>query len=498
MATENENIEEIERFADKYALGFEKGEGSGHFLRVKIPGGILSTKQLRELAEMAQTYGKGYTEITTRQDLQLHWIEVEKALEVFRDLERIGFTTDKCGQAYPGARYGDVRNIVGCPAAGISREELFDATPILMKVTEFFLGKRTYQDLPRKFKMSISGCPRNCTIPHIQDLAFVGVKHYDGKIGFTVLVGGRVGTEPKLAEPLEIFIAPKDALEVARSIVELYRDHGPRTHKAKARFKFMLESWGRAKLTAFLKEKLDGRIREFKFESGPIECEEHTGVNRQRQDGKVYVTIPIIGGILSTATMLSLAEIAERYGWPQVRLTCFQNLMMVGLNDCEIPQIKKELKDLGFDLEGYPYRWTAVACAANFCGKGIENTKARTFEIMKLLEAEIGNRLHGLNLTISTSGCLSGCARHVIADIGLQGVVARKDGETIPGYNIYLGGNPSLGRMVEAGVPAERVKDHILSVLSTYLNERVGSESFKDFCLRRFVEKFDKSSGGLR
>ncbi|MBS7625503.1 nitrite/sulfite reductase [Candidatus Bathyarchaeota archaeon] len=496
MATEN--IDEIERFADRYALGFERGEGSSHFLRVKIPGGILNTKQLGELAEMAQNYGKGYAEITTRQDLQLHWIEVEKALEVFRDLERIGFTTDKCGQAYPGARYGDVRNIVGCPAAGISREELFDATPILIKVTEVFLGKRTYQDLPRKFKMSISGCPRNCTIPYVQDLAFVGAKYYDGRVGFTILAGGRVGTEPKLAEPLDIFIEADDALEVARSIVELYRDHGPRTQKAKARFKFMLESWGRAKLTAFLKEKLNGRVREFKVESGPIECWEHTGVNRQRQDDKFYVTIPIIGGTLSTATMLRLAEIAERYGRPEVRLTCFQNLMMIDVNECEIPQVKKELKDLGFNLDGYPYRWTTVACAANFCGKGIENTKARTFEIMKHLEAEMGDRLHELNLTISISGCLSGCARHVIADVGLQGVVAHKDGKTIPGYNIYLGGNPSLGQMVEAGVPVERVRDHIVNILSTYLNERVGCESLKDFYLRRSVEEFDKSSGGLR
>jgi len=491
----SEYTDEIERFADRYALGYERGEGSNQFLRVKIPNGILSTKQLRDLAEMAQTYGRGYAEITTRQDIQLHWIDAEKALEAFRDLERVGFTTDKCGQAYPGARYGDVRNIVGCPAAGIDRDEIFDASPILMKVTEFFVGKRTYQDLPRKFKMSISGCKRNCTLPHIQDLAFIGVKNYDGRIGFTLSAGGGIGAEPKLAEPLDIFIEPEDALEVARTVVELYRDYGPRIYKAKARFKYMFESWGRTKFTAYLKERLGGRIEDLKVEPNFLEGVEHVGVNRQKQDGKIYVTLPILGGILSTALMLSLAEIAERYGWPEVRLTCFQNLILPGINDNELLQLKKELKVLGFDLEGPSYKWTTVACPANFCGKGVENTKTRTLEIMKYLESKMGDRLHDLRLTLSTSGCPNSCARHVIADVGLQGTVVRRDGETVPGYNIYLGGgpagNPSIGRIVKVGVAAEQVKDYLLNILSAYLNRRVGCESFRDFCRRYSIEELD-------
>lgn len=490
--------DDIERYVDRYALGFEKGEGSSQFLRVKIPNGVLSTKQLIELAEMAHTYGRGYAEITTRQDLQLHWIDAKKALEVFRDLERIGFTTDKCGQAYPGARYGDIRNIVGCPAAGIDRDEIFDASPILMEVTKFFVGKRIYQDLPRKFKMSISGCARDCTIPYIQDLAFVGVRHRDGRAGFSLYAGGRFGTDPKLAEPLEVFIEPEDTLEAARCLVELYRDQGPRTHKAKARFKFMVESWGKAKLTAYLEEKLGKKLENFKIEHR--DCGEHLGVNRQKQEGKSYVTVPIFGGILSNASMLRFAELAERYGSPEVRLTCFQNLILVGVEDGELPQLRKELLLLGFDVEGYPHSWTTIACAANFCSKGIENTKKRALEITKHLESRFGERLRNISLRIAASGCLNGCARHALADIGLQGIAAAKDGGFVPGYNLYLGGgladNPSLGRTVATAIYADQAGEYVENILSAYFEHRFEGESFRDFCRRHSVDQLTSMALG--
>ena len=379
---------DLERFVDRYSVGFDRAEGSRHFLRVKVPNGILTTEQFRGIGEMAQQYGRGYVEITDRQDLQLHWINGEDAEKVFTQLEQIGFATDKCGQAYPEARYGDVRNVVGCPVAGVDACETLNGSQVAKEVTRFFTGNRAYLDLPRKFKMSISGCAIDCTTSDIQDLAFIGVRHDDGRIGFSVLAGGGVGVGPRLADPLDVFVEPKDVLEAAKGFVEVYRDNGRREVKAKARFKWLVHAWGIEKLKSSVEEKIGKPLEYFKPPALHV-SRQHIGVRSQKQDGYSYAVVPVIGGVLSSRLVFKLADIAEQYCWPEVRLTTFQNLILVGVRNDEAKKVVNELREIGFDLHDYPIAWTTIACAGNFCGKAPENVKARASRILEHLKARL-------------------------------------------------------------------------------------------------------------
>jgi sulfite reductase beta subunit-like hemoprotein len=437
---------------------------------------------------MAEEYGRGYVEITDRQDFQLHWINGEDAQDVFAQLEQIGFATDKCGQAYPGARYGDVRNVVGCPVAGIDADEVFDASQIVREVTDFFTGNRAYLDLPRKFKMSISGCAINCTASEIQDLAFTGVRHPDGRVGFSLFGGGGVGAGPRLADAIDVFVEPKDVLQVARGFVDVYKENGPREAKAKARFKWLVQAWGPEKLRSMVEQKIGKRLEDFERQVFPV-SREHVGVRPQKQGGYSYVTVPVIGGILSSRLMLRFADIAERYAWPEVRLTAFQNLVMVGIENNQIAKVVHELREMGFNVDDHPVMWTTIACAGNFCGKAPEDPKARAIKIVEHLKSRLGTAMQDVDMTIAVSGCPNGCARHLVADIGLQAVQMKKDVDTIPAYNLYLGGGlgkrRSLATLVKRAAEADGIESALEKIIAVYVEMRKEGESFCDFCHTR-------------
>jgi sulfite reductase beta subunit-like hemoprotein len=484
-------MNDLEKFVDRYSLGFERGEDSRHFLRAKIPGGKLSTEQFRGLAKMAEDHSRGYAEITDRQDIQLHWLNGEDADSIFASLEQIGFSTDKCGQAYPGARYGDVRNVVGCPASGVDCNEVFDASPIVEDVTNFFTGNRDFMDLPRKFKMSISGCYINCTAPEIQDLSFVAVKK-QGRNGFSLLIGGGVGVGARLAEPMGVFVEPQDVLEVAKSFVKVFSTHGQRDDKAKARFKWLVKNWGIEKMRLIVEKEMGKQLEG--FEKQPhFNSSEHIGINQQKQNGYSYITVPILGGMLSTPLMLKLADIAERHGWPELRLTTSQNIILVGIQSNKVANVEEELKEVGFNIHAPPLTWKTIACAGNFCGKSPENVKTRASDIVKYLIDRFQGAIQDLCIGISVSGCPNGCARHLIADIGLQSIFMKKDEQVIPAYNLYLGGGfgkrPTLAKIVKHGIKAEHIKNIIGRVITIYSDRREDRENFQKFISRHTTEE---------
>ena len=195
------STKDLAAFHDRYVLGKDKCEGSSHFLRIKIPNGRLTAEQFRLIADLAEDYGRGYAEITDRQNLQLHWVESDKALEVFRKLDALGFSTDHGGQGIPNAHCGDVRAVVSCPVAGLDKDELADTWPVVKQLDSFFNGNKEFLDLPRKLKIAVSGCCLNCGSPEIHDLSFVAVKKPSNEVGFAVFVGGTVATAPELGRP---------------------------------------------------------------------------------------------------------------------------------------------------------------------------------------------------------------------------------------------------------------------------------------------------------
>ena len=469
-------LAEIGKFANRYSLGSEKGEGSKHFLRIKIPNGILTTQQFRRIAQLAGKYGRGYAEATDRQDIELHWIEADDALSIFAQLEEIGFTTDRCGQGFPGARYGDVRNIMGCTVAGVHQSEVIDASPLVKELDEFFTGNPDFADLPRKFKISISDCPLNCSAPEAYDLSFVAVRHPSGRIGFIVLVGGTTGSSPTIAQSLGVFVEPKDVITITKAIVEIYRDKGSRQVKAKARFKWLVEEWGTDKLKKAVEEKIGSPLENFRLDSLPLNDGEHVGLNPQRQNGYFYVTIPILGGILSTEKMLEISEIAEKFGSGDLRISPYQNIVIINIPERHVATVMERLEKMGYPMRKSPLRWTTIACTGGLCGKAPESPKKRAIEIVDYLEERLGEKLKDLDLRLCISGCPNGCSRHMLADIGLQGTLLTVDGKPTPGYNVYvarrLDPTAKLGKLVSKAIKSEDVKHEVEKLIINYLKTK--------------------------
>jgi sulfite reductase beta subunit-like hemoprotein len=469
------SLEDILKFANRYSLGSEKGEGSKHFLRIKIPNGILTTQQFRKIADLSEKHGRKYTEITDRQDIQLHWIEADEGPTIFAQLQELGFTTDRCGQGYPGVGHGDVRNIEGCPVAGVDKDELIDTSPMAKELDEFFSGNKDFEDLPKKFKISISGCCLNCPSPEAYDLSFMALKKPSGKVGFIVFVGGTLGSQPKIAQQLNVFVEPELVVDFAKAVVEIFRDTGRREEKAKSRFRWLVEEWGTDKLRLAIEEKLEKTLEPYELERLNIKQAEHIGVNPQKQKGLFYVNMPILGGVLNADLMREIAKIADEYGSGDVRLTPYQNLIIINIPKQHLNSVAGRLKQLGFPINGSALRWTTIACAGNFCAKAPEAPKQRAKEVIDYLEQSGKN--FSPNLRIGLSGCPNGCSRHLLADIGLQGVHSSVDGKPAATYNLFIGGAlapvSALGKLDKQGVKAEEVKLEVEKTVTLHANKTI-------------------------
>jgi sulfite reductase beta subunit-like hemoprotein len=470
------DVEDLERFMGRFSLGRDSNPlettGSPHFLRIKIPGGFLNSTQLRSIADMAKTYSKGYTEITNRQDIQLHWIEAEHALTLFAIMDDLGFTTDMCGQGFSGARYGDARNIICCPTSGIVQKELINGAPLLHKLSDFLIGNPEFQDMPRKFKFAISGCGCDCTRAITNDLAFVAVQKSE-RVGYTVLAGGSVGSSlpgPRLAHPLGIFVPPEDAFEVALASIELHREYSSRERKAKARFKWLVHTWGHAKLVSMLEEKLGKHLEKY---TGPSFSRRdlHEGFQHQNQTDYSFINIPIQGGILSSDDLMNLANVADTYGNSEIRLTPTQNVIL-------------------------PYIANQTLClnAINKLGFSLEGSQLRCFSRDELNQA--GFRIH-------VSGCPNNCCANLISEIGLAGRLSREDGVLKQYYDILLGGSYGAtaiqGRVIQENVPVGDIVPRLEQLVTNYSQNKHGNETLGEFCNRHSIHALNRTldpSGG--
>jgi sulfite reductase beta subunit-like hemoprotein len=492
------NVDDVNRFMGRYSLGRDSNPlnstDSPHFLRIKVPGGFLDSKQLRRIADLTKTYSRGQAEITNRQDLQLHWIDAKDALEIFSVMDELGFTTDMCGQGFSGARYGDARNIVCCPVSGIEKDELLNGTSLLKELSDFFIGNPDFQDMPRKFKFSISGCGSDCTRAITNDLSFVGVKK-DSDVGFTLLVGGSMGASlpgPRLATPTGVFVQTEDAFNVAVATIEIHRDYGSRESKAKARFKWLLHNWGLKKFLSILEEKVGKHLEPY---DGPIFLRngEHEKLQPQNQEGYSYMNIPRIGGFLSSDEMSSLADLAEEYGSGDLRLTPTQNIIIPNVKEKDL--LVKVLEEQEIPIYGSNLRWNSMGCASDFCGKTTTiHAKEVYREVVDHLEKHFDNELlNEAGFRIYVSGCPNNCCANLIAEIGLAGKLTKEKGIMKQHYDILLGGGlgtkPTMGRTVEENVPIYKLKLKIESLLTIYFEKRKTSESLKEFCNRTTKEE---------
>ncbi|MGD0548224.1 MAG: nitrite/sulfite reductase [Terracidiphilus sp.] len=480
------------------ATGGKGGEGavSDYFMmRIGIPNGIVSAKQLRVIGELAKKYARNLADITVRQCIQLHWLTIESLPEVVDALDAIGLS--------PIGACGDVtRNVTGCPLAGVAADELVDASPLAAEISKLLSGNPEFYNLPRKFKVCATGCPSWCSHPEINDIAFTATR-FDGKIGYSVRVGGGLSKEPHLAVRLNAFVLPDQAARVARATAEIFREQqGLRENRAQARMKYLFlnEGWTAESFLAELQSRLDFTLLPATPEIVPDDIyRDHAGVHKQRQEGLSYVGASVLRGRLSADQLLAAAELAESFGSGALRTTVSQNLLFVDIPNNRTAELVQELKQIGLQVDGSIFWRGAVACTGTeFCKLAITETKGFTRWLVDELEERLPEFDQQLRLNVT--GCPNGCGQHWIADIGIEGKKIKHEGKLIDAYYFCLGGavgqHAAIARTVGFRCPATLVPEAIERLLRHYLATRATDENLRAWFLRHTNEELRAQLAG--
>ncbi|GAA4070195.1 nitrite/sulfite reductase [Nonomuraea soli] len=451
-------------------------------LRVRIDGGQLSLEQLRVIADISNDYGRGTADVTDRQNIQLHWIEIEAVPDIWERLEAVGLsTTEACGDT--------PRVILGCPLSGIDTEELIDTTAAIREVHDRFIGDPAYSNLPRKFKSAISGCPAHCTVHEINDVAFVAVTK-DGEVGYDLFVGGGLSTNPMFAKRIGVFVRPDQVADVYGGVIGIFRDYGYRRLRHRARIKFLVNDWGVEKFreileTEYLKEQLP---------DGPAPEEprgnrrDHVGVHQQK-DGNFYVGFAPKVGRLDGDKLHLIANLAEKYGSRRVRATVEQKMVILDVAPDQVEGLVAELEANDLKVSPSTFRRQTMACTGiEFCKLAIVETKATGIHLIEEMERRLPDFKDPL--TININGCPNSCARIQVADIGLKGqLVVNDKGEQVEGFQIHLGGslgtNANFGRKVRGlKTTVEGLPDYVERVVTNFESQKKEGESFSDWVQR--------------
>lgn len=462
---------------------YQQKPNVGHFmLRIKVPSGDLNSAQLRVVADVAQKYGQGYTDITTRQNFQFHWLTVETIPEILDAFSAVGIAT--------AGACGDIaRNVTGCPIAGLDPDEVFDARPWATAVHEYYLQAREFSDLPRKFKIAVAGCRQHCAQPEINDIAATGVRRQriDGswENGFHVRVGGGLSARPFFAKQLNMFVPPERLIEVFAAVTTIFRDFGNRENRKKARIKFLMDDWGIDRFNAEVRDRLTWTPDEnVEWPEPKKNFRDHIGITPQRQEGKVAIGSAILGGRMQAEQVYEAARIADLYGDGTVRTTNQQNLLFPNIDSAKADEVAKALESVGLVVHASPFRRAAVACTGNqFCNLALTETKQLIVEIVEHLEETV---VLDEPIRINLNGCPNSCGQHHVGDIGLQGcLVKQPGGVTVEGYDISLGGRLGAdAKFVHAiwrRVPATEVKTAIANLLGSYAEKKEDGDNFSSF-----------------
>ena len=480
------------------AVGGKGGEGlaTDYFmLRIGIPNGILRADQLRVIADITKKNARNVADITVRQNIQLHWLTIESLPEIVDALDAIGLS--------PKGACGDVvRNVTGCPLAGIAHDEILDASPLAVEVAHQLTANPEFYNLPRKFKISISGCSVWCSYPEINDVALTGVRRGD-EVGYSLRVGGGLSNEPHLGVKLDAFIKPEQALDVVTRVAEIFRDQqGLRESRDRARLKylFMREGWTAESFLRELESRLGYTLDPGVDENAPEDIlRDHAGIHPQKQPGLSYVGASVLRGRLTGDQLAAAAELAELYGSGELRATVMQNLIFINVPTENARPLAQALGRIGLRVEASTFWRGAIACTGTeFCKLAITETKG----FARWLVDELEERVPQFNeqLKLHVTGCPNGCGQHWIADIGLEGKKIKHDGKMVDAYYFCVGGAvgkyAAVARPVGYRVPATEVPDALERLLRTYLAEREPYDNLRTYFGRHSEEELRNRLSG--
>jgi len=474
-----------------WGLYHDKPKVGTFMLRIKLPAGRITPAQLRAVGGLSNEFGRGEGELSTRQTIQLHYLQLASLPQVFDRLAEAGLTTaGACGDA--------VRNVTGCPVAGLAHDELFDVTPIVDEVTSFFYGNPDYSNLPRKHKISISACADRCNAPEINCIALVGAIH-EGEEGFGVLVGGGLSSVPRLARELGVFVRKDEALPVLRALLDAWQeDLRYRISRVKARLKFMVDDYGPEGMRAEVEKRLGYTLPDFTLPPHPATHNDHLGVHAQKHDGLATVGIPVHVGLVTGERLVALADLADLLGG-DVRVTRQQNLVLTGVPSDDLDDVAGTLRSIGFDLDANHLRGGSIACTGEpHCNFSVTETKTRLDTLIQHLEARFGDAIADLRLHLD--GCPHACAQHWVGDLGFQGTTVRDEaGKRHQAYEIYvrgaLGADAAIGRPLFRRVPSDGMDDVVTGLVGGWVAARAPGESFPAFATRSTDEELAALAG---
>ena len=451
-------------------------------LRVRIDGGALTTEQLRTLGEISQSYARDTADITDRQNIQYHWIEIESMPAIWKRLESVGLmTTEACGDT--------PRVILGSPVAGISAEELIDPRPAIDAIVERYVGNPAFSNLPRKFKSAISW--QQDVAHEVNDISFIGVVHPEHGPGFDLWVGGGLSTNPRIAQRLGVWVPLEEVPDVWEGVVSIFRDYGYRRLRHRARLKFLVADWGVAKFRQVLEDEYLGReLIDGPAPEVPERPIDHVGVHKQK-DGRNYIGVAPSSGRVSGTTLVQLADIVEAAGSRRVRLTPQQKIVVLDVPDRTVDRLVTELNKLGLPADPSPWRRSTMACTGiEFCKLAIVETKERAIRLVEDLEKRLADVSPDVPISIHLNGCPNSCARTQVADIGLKGqIVTTADSEQVEGFQVHLGGGLGLdagfGRKLRGlKVTSAELGDYVERVVRNFVEQRTEGERFAQWVLR--------------
>jgi ferredoxin-nitrite reductase len=470
----------------------QKQGGDAFMMRVKVPGGVLTPEQARVIGRIASDFANGpipnphfgnnFLDLTTRQDVQMHWLKMGDVPEIWRRLEEAGITTvQACGDS--------ARNVLCCPVSGLGNDEVIDAYPVAQAISNYFTGNRDYANLPRKFKMSVTGCLEDCAQAEINDIGMLPARLEDGTLGFNLRVGGGLSDGPRMASDIDVFVRPEEAVEITRGIAQVFGELGDRENRWTARMRYLVQELG----PEGFREELEKRVS---FELTPAGEDltkryrgDHVGVHPQKEDGLYYVGLNVPVGRMSGEDFEEAGRLAEEYG-SEVRLATDQNLIFTGVTEDRLDDLLAEPLLERYSPNPGAFERGVVACTGSeFCRFGIVETKIRAVEWAREMDERVGDGIGQEAVRMHFSGCSASCAQPQIGDIGFRGETAKSKDDIVEGVDIGLGG--SLGRdaafidWVEGAKPADDVPDALVAVFEKFKEERRNDERFHEWARRR-------------
>ena len=464
-----------------------EGKASEFFMmRIGMPNGLLTSHQARVIGQLTKKHARNLIDITTRQNIQLHWLTIDSLVEVVDALTEINLS--------PKGACGDVvRNVTGCPLAGHDKHELLDASPLALEVAHLLTANPEFYNLPRKFKITITGCPIWCSYPEINDIGLTAIKRtVNGveEIGYTLRVGGGLSTEPHIAERIPAFIPQDKALDVVVAVVRIFKEQTAlresRTH-ARIKYLFMKHGWTAQSMLEAIEAKLG-----YKLDPSPVDADvvpadvyrDHTGITAQKQPGLSTVGASVLNGRMTADQLITLADLADKYGNGQLRATIGQNILVPNVPDRETAALVIELNTLGLYVDVSPFWRGAIACTGTeFCKLAIAETKA----FNKWLVAELEERLPSFDqqIRLHVTGCTNSCGQSWIADIGLEGKKIKKDGKLVDAFYFCVGGAvgkyAGIARQIGYRAAAEDCPEAITRLLNGYLGARTPGEDLRAY-----------------